>query len=268
MGLFMDSKGLPITYQLFPDNANDCLTYCPNLSRTIQVTTSTGKKMKKIVDEKQVIFYSEKYDRRAKAERAAVICKAQELIANPGKYTSATSYGAAGYVKNIDFDKKTGEILKPSKALELDLDKLMEEEALDGYYVIITSEYQETSECIIEMYRGLWRIEESFRVTKSDLEARPVFVSREDHIEAHFLTCFVALLIAWILEMKLDNKHSITRILESLGKAECTYLQQNYYLFDYYDEVLMDINRIFDIDFSKRIRSLADIKKIFAETKK
>jgi hypothetical protein len=228
MGLFMDSNGLPITYQLFPDNTNDCLTYCPNLSRTIQVTTSTGKKMKKIVDEKQVIFYSEKYDRRAKAERAAVICK----------------------------------------ALELDLDKLMEEEALDGYYVIITSEYQETSECIIEMYRGLWRIEESFRVTKSDLEARPVFVSREDHIEAHFLTCFVALLIARILEMKLDNKHSITRILESLGKAECTYLQQNYYLFDYYDEVLMDINRIFDIDFSKRIRSLADIKKIFAETKK
>lgn len=236
--------------------------------RTIYVTTSAGKKMKKVVDEKQVVFYSEKYDKRAKAERAAAISKAQDLIANPGKYSRATSYGAAGYVKNIDYDKETGEILTPSKALKLDLDKLREEEALDGYYVIITSEYKETSDRIIEMYRGLWKIEESFRVTKTDLEARPVFVSRKDHIEAHFLTCFVALVIARILELKLDHKYSITKVLESLAKSECTHLQQNYYLFDYYDTVLKDIGVAFDMDFSKRIRSQGDIKKIFAATKK
>ncbi|MBK5261629.1 MAG: transposase [Peptostreptococcaceae bacterium] len=297
----MDNHGLPITYQLFPGNTNDCLTYRPNLSRikkdyglgkivvvadkgmttgdniwytlsagdryvfsmsvrggdkelknyvlnedgyewlgteykrksrlyprTIQVTTSTGKKMKKPVGEKQVVFYSEKYNKRAKAERAADIFKAQELIANPGKYTRATSYGAAGYVKNIDFDKETGEILKPSKTLELDLDKLKEEEPLDGYYVIITSEYEETS-----------------RVTKSDLEARPVFVSKEDHIEAHFLTCFVALVIARILEMKTNNKYNITRLLESLRKTECSFAQQNYYLFNYCDDLLLDISTIF-----------------------
>ena len=236
--------------------------------RTIYVTTSAGKKIKKVVDEKQVVFYSEKYDKRAKAERAAAITKAQDLIANPGKYSRATSYGAAGYVKNIDYDKETGEILTPSKALKLDLDKLKEEEALDGYYVIITSEYKETSDRIIEMYRGLWKIEESFRVTKTDLEARPVFVSRKDHIEAHFLTCFVALVIARILEMKLDHKYSIAKVLESLAKSECTHLQQNYYLFDYYDPILKDIGVAFDIDFSKRIRSHGEIKKIFASTKK
>jgi transposase len=341
MGLFMDNNGLPITYQLFPGNTNDCLTYRPNLSRikkdyglgkvvvvadkgmttgdniwytlsagdgyvfsmsvrggdkelknyvlnedgyewlgteyksksrlyprTIQVTGDSGKKLKKTVDEKQVIFYSEKYDKRAKSERAAAIAKAQELIANPGKYTRATSYGAAGYVKNIDFDKETGEILNPSKSLELDIDKLREEEALDGYYAIITSEYEESSDRIIEMYRGLWKIEESFRVTKSDLEARPVFVSREDHIEAHFLTCFVALVIARLLEMKLDHKHSITRILESLGKAECSHIQQNYYLFDYYDEILDMIGHKFNLDFSKQILPLSNIKKILGSTKK
>ena len=341
MGLFMDNNGLPITYQLFPGNTNDCLTYRPNLGRikkdyglgkvvvvadkgmttgdniwytlsagdgyvfsmsvrgadkelkdyvlnedgyewlgteyirksrlyprTIQVSTTTGKKMKKIVDEKQVVFYSEKYDKRAKAERAAAIAKAQDLIAHPAKYNRAASYGAAGYVKNIEFDKETGEILNTSKALELDLDKLKEEEALDGYYVITTSEHEETDDRIIEMYRGLWRIEESFRVTKSDLEARPVFVSREDHIEAHFLTCFVALVIARILEMKTEHKYSITRLLESLEKAECTYVQQNYYLFDYFDDVLKDIGSSFSIDFSKRIRSLGEIKKVLADTKK
>lgn len=341
MGLFIDNNGIPITYQLFPGNTNDCLTYRPNLSRikkeydlgkvvvvadkgmttgdniwytlsagdgyvfsmsirgadkelknyvlnddgyewlgeeykrksrlyprTIQVTSTTGKKLKKTVDEKQVVFYSEKYDKKAKAERAAIIAKAQDLIANPGKYTRATSHGAAGYIKNIDFDKETGEILRTTKALELDLEKLKMEEALDGYYVIVTSEYKETADRIIDMYRGLWKIEESFRVTKSDLESRPVFVSKEEHIQAHFLTCFVALIIVRILEMKMEHRYSITQMLEGLKKAECTYMQQNYYLFDYYDDVLKDIGERFGIDFSKRIRSLGEIKKIFADTKK
>lgn len=341
MGLFMDNNGLPITYDLFPGNTNDCMTYRPNLlkikreyelgkvvvvadkgmttgdniwytlsagdgyvfsmsvrggtkelknyvlnesgyewlgkdykrksrlyPRTIQVTSRNGKKLKKQVDEKQVVFYSEKYSKRAKADRAATIAKAQDLINEPGKYTKATSYGAAAYVKNISFDKETGEILEASKALTLDLEKLKEEEALDGYYVIITSEYKETDDRIIDMYRGLWKIEETFRVTKSDLEARPVFVSRKEHIQAHFLTCFVSLVIARILEMKTEHKYSITRILESLGKAECTHVQQNYYLFDYYDEILKDIGEKFELDFSKKMLSLGEIKKYLGRVKK
>lgn len=341
MGLFIDNKGIPITYQLFPGNTNDCLTYRPNLSRikkeydlgrvvvvadkgmttsdniwytlsakdgyvfsmtvrggtkelkqyvlnqdgyewlgneykrksrlcprTIKVTAASGKKIVKTIHEKQVIFYSEKYDKRAKAERAAVIAKAQDLITNPGKYTQATSHGAAGYIKNIEFDKETGEILKPTKALVLDLEKLKEEEAFDGYYAIITSEYKETDDRIIEMYRGLWKIEESFRITKSDFEARPVYVSREDHIQAHFLTCFVALVIARILEMKMEYRYCVSQLLESLRKSECTYLQKNYYLFDYFDDVLKDVGVTFGIDFSRRIRSLGEIKKILADTKK
>jgi len=341
MGLFMDNSGLPITYELFPGNTNDCLTYRPNLKRiktqyglgkaivvadkgmttgdniwytlsagdgyvfsmsvrgadkelkdyvlnddgyewlgeeykrksrryprTIQVTTTSGKKLKKTVDEKQVIFYSEKYDNRAKADRANAIVKARDLIAHPGKYTRATSYGATAYIKNIDFDKDTGEILSIGKNLGFDEKKLKEEEALDGYYVIVTSEIEETDDRIIEMYRGLWRIEESFRVTKSDLEARPVFVSTQEHIQAHFLTCFVSLVIAKILEIKMKRKYSITNMLESLRKAECSYAQQNYYLFNYYDEVLLEIGEKFSINFTRRIRSLGEIKKILSETKK
>lgn len=118
------------------------------------------------------------------------------------------------------------------------------------------------------MYRGLWKIEESFRITKSELEARPVFVWTKEHIEAHFLTCFIALTIARILEFKLGYKHCSAKILESLAKSECSLLQQNYYAFDYYDEVLKDIGDITGIDFSKRIRTLGDIKTILAETKK
>lgn len=239
--------------------------------RDILVTVKVGdktKKVKKQVNEKQVIFYSEKYAKRAKMERAAVILKAKQLIKNPGSFKRATSYGAAGYVKNIEFDKKTGEILENDKALVFDTEKLKSEEAMDGYYAIITSEMERSDSWIIEKYRGLWKIEESFRVTKTDIEARPIYVTKEEHIEAHFLTCFVSLLIGRILENKLDGKYCIGKILESLRKCECSYASQNFYLFDYCDEVLVDLGGIFGIDFTKRIRTLKEIKNILASTKK
>ena len=343
MGLFMDNNAIPITYELFAGNTNDCLTYRPNFGRikkqfnlgrvisvadkgmttgdniwytintpahdgyvfsmsirgaeksmkkyvldddgyvwlgkeykrksrkyprTIQVTSTSGKKIKKQVDEKQVVFWSEKYAKRAKAEREATLAKARDLAANPGSYTRATSYGAAKYVKKVDYDKDTGEILTASSILDIDEDLIREEEALDGYYMLLTSEMDTPDDKIIDMYRGLWRIEESFKITKSELEARPVYVWTREHIEAHFLTCFVALTISRILEMKLEHKYSTGRIIDSLSRAECSLLQQNYYVFDYYDEVLKDIGNVTNIDFSKRIRTLGEIKQVIADSKK
>ena len=343
MGLFMDNNAIPITYELFAGNTNDCLTYRPNFGRikkqfnlgrvisvadkgmttgdniwytintpahdgyvfsmsirgaeksmkeyvldddgyvwlgkeykrksrkyprTIQVTSTSGKKIKKQVDEKQVVFWSEKYAKRAKAEREAALAKARDLAANPGSYTRATSYGAAKYVKKVDYDKDTGEILTASSILDINEDLIREEEALDGYYVLLTSEMDTPDDKIIDMYRGLWRIEESFKITKSELEARPVYVWTREHIEAHFLTCFIALTISRILEMKLEHKYSTGRIIDSLSRAECSLLQQNYYVFDYYDEVLKDIGNVTNIDFSKRIRTLGEIKQVIADSKK
>lgn len=343
MGLFMDNNAIPITYELFSGNTNDCLTYRPNFGRikkqfdlgrvitvadkgmttgdniwytintptkdgyvfsmsirgadksmkeyvldeegytwlgseykrksrkyprTIHVTTTSGKKMNKQVDEKQVVFWSEKYAKRAKAEREAALTKARDLAAHPGNYTRATSYGAAKYVKKIEYDKNTGEILTASSVLDINEDLIRKEEALDGYYVLLTSEMEESDDKIIDMYRGLWRIEESFKITKSELEARPVYVWTREHIEAHFLTCFVALTISRILEKKLEHKYSTGKIIESLSKSKCCLLQQNYYQFNYYDEILKDIGEICGIDFSKRIRSLGEIKQVISKTKK
>lgn len=85
------------------------------------------------------------------------------------------------------------------------------EEKYDGYYAIVTSEYKKSDNEIIEIYRGLWKIEETFKVTKSDLETRPVYLSRDDHIQAHFLICFIALVMVRILELRLDNRFSSRR---------------------------------------------------------
>lgn len=237
--------------------------------REITVTARNGRKIKKRVDEKQVVFYSKKHDLKAKADRAQALEKARELIRNPSRYNRATSHGAAKYVKNLTFDSKTGEILEDAKeALRFDEEKLRQEEELDGYYAIVTSEYQEADERILELYRGLWKIEESFKVTKSDFQTRPVYLSTQEHIEAHFLTCFVSLVIARILEHHLKGKYSVPTMLESLRKASCSHIQENYYLFDYYDEALSDIGKEFGIDFGKKCMPLGEIKKVLAKVKK
>jgi transposase len=236
--------------------------------REITVTNDDGKQVKVPIEEKQVIFYSEKYAKRARAEREPALTKARELVANPARFTQATSYGAAKYIKDLVFDKETGEILTAGHAPELDLERLNEEEQFDGYYAIITSECDLPDGQVVDTYRGLWRIEESFRITKSDLETRPVYVSREDHIQAHFLTCFIALLLLRILERKTERNYSPARMIESLNAVSGVHLQQNYYMFDYFDEVVEHIGNTLGIDFSKRILSWGEIRSLLAAPKK
>lgn len=227
-----------------------------------------NKKKKIQIDQKQVVFYSRKYAERSKKQREATIAKAVDLIASPSKYQKATSHGAASYVANIEFDKNTGEILNPGKKLFLDEEKIKEEEKLDGYYAIVTSELDESDDFIIEMYRGLWRIEDSFKITKSILDARPVFLTREDRINAHFLICFISLTIARIVEIMLGNKYSIEKIINSLRSVSCSHIDANHYLFDYADEVTDDINDVFNLNIGKKIMTLGEIKKNFAKVKK
>jgi len=254
-GYRIGSEGFKIKSRIYP--------------REITVSTLKGKKKKVRIEEKQVVFFSQKYADKAKADRAAAIHKAEHYISTPSSYNKASSHGAAKYIKDITFSTDSGEVISNTKqALFFDKDKLIEEEKYDGYYAIVTSELDTDDEKIIEMYRGLWRIEESFRITKSDLETRPVYVSSKDHIEAHFLTCFVSLVLARLLEKRLDRKYSVTAILESLNKCSCSLLEQNLYLFDYYDEILRAIGKELDIDFSKKYRTVQEIKKIIGNSKK
>ena len=225
-------------------------------------------KIKHNVDEHQVVFWSADYAKRAKAERQPAIDKAKDLIGNVQKYNKKNCVGASKYVKHLVFDKNTGEIIEAKSQLSLDEEKIAEEEKLDGYYMIVSSEFEKTPDEIIDIYRGLWRIEETFKVTKSELDARPVYVSRKEHIEAHFLTCYIALVLSRVLQHKLDKKYSVGKILESLSKCNCYQIQSNYYLFNYYDDVLNDIGTILDLDFSRKYMRLQDIKKNLGNVKK
>ncbi|MDZ7793257.1 MAG: IS1634 family transposase [Spirochaetia bacterium] len=237
--------------------------------REIYVSTLQGKRQKISVNEKHIVFYSPDYAKKAKADREAVLSKAQKLISSPAAYAKANSYGAAKYVKDLTFSPSSGELVGDAKHfLIADKDALAEEEKYDGYYAIVTSELDKEDENIVEIYRGLWKIEDSFRVTKSDLETRPVYVSREDHIEAHFLSCFVALVLLRLLEKRLGCKYPVQKILQSLRRSSCSLLEENMYLFDYYDQVLSDIGETMSIDFSRKYRTAGEIKKIFGRSKK
>jgi transposase len=251
-----------------PDEDTDFKLKSRVIARDINVTLLSGKKAKKTVYEKQVVFWGKKYALKARREREEVLKKAHDLAANPQKYSKATAYGAAKYVKNVKFDKKTGEILQVKDHLVFDAAKVAEEEKYDGYYAIVTSELDMSDTEVIDTYRGLWQIEETFRVTKGVLETRPVYVSLEDHINAHFLTCFLALTILRIMQKKTGRLFSAERIVECLNRISCSNEQDNVYLFDYRSVISDAIGQALGIDFTNKRLTLGAIKKVLAQAKK
>jgi transposase len=228
-----------------------------------------GKNKKKYIsaEQKWIAFYSRKYAQRAKHKREETIAKALQLIKEPAKYRRNCDFGAAGYIKNIKLDKETGEILNIEETLLLDEGKIAEEEELDGYYAIITSELDDADEHIIEMYQGLWRIEQSFMVTKSILETRPIYLRTKEHINAHFLICFVSLLIARIVEKRLNGKYTIERIVETLQIVACSHLKENIWLLDFADDLTDELNVVFGTEFGKKYMTLQGVKNILALSK-
>jgi transposase len=121
---------------------------------------------------------------------------------------------------------------------------------------------------IIDTYRGLWEIEETFKITKSNLETRPVYVNEYEHINAHFLTCFIALALLRIIQKKTGGKYSSETIIENLKQIECMNEHENIYLFGHRNEITDELGNAFGIDFTRKRLRLADIKKILGDVKK
>ncbi len=235
----------------------------------IWVTNKDGKRVKVNIDEKHIIFYSEKHARRTKHKRNEVISKALELINSPSKYAKTENYGVLKYIKGMKLDRKTGELSleKKNSIPVLDEELIREEEKFDGYYSIVSSELDMSDTDIIETYKGLWKIEESFKITKTILMTRPIYVKTEAHIEAHFLSCFISLLIVRILEMKLQKQYSPEKIINSLKKANVALLNQNIYQTLYYDEILKLIDEELGTNLNKEYQTTADIRRLIADTK-
>ena len=242
----------------------------PNAKIKVTVEQIGKKKKKKDieVEQKWIAFYSEKYAVRAKRKREEAIEKALKLIENPSKYQRTFDYGAVGYIENVKIDKETGIIENVTTTLKLNYTKIKEEEKYDGYYAIVTSEMDDPDEHIVEMYHGLWRIEESFKISKSILGTRPFFVRTEPHINAHFLICFISLLISRCIELRLGSEYTVENIVEEMNKVACSNIKQNLWLCDYKSELTDRMNEVFGTTFGKKYQTLKEIKKSLAATKK
>lgn len=230
-------------------------------AKKVKIKKDNKRKVVYQIYQKQMIYYSKKYADRQKHERELAIKKAKDLINNPGKYTQVTSYGCTKYINNIRFNEETGEVPEGLE-LSLKLDKIKEEEKYDGYYSIVTSEKNLSDKEIRDIYKGLWKIEESFKITKSDLETRPVFVWTKEHIEAHFLTCFISLVILRLIESKTNRKFSTKSIINSLKQYTSNNLEHDIYLQNFTNDIIKDLSKIYNVDLSRKYLTLSEIKKI------
>ena len=227
--------------------------------------TFDGKAKDVEIEVKYVAFWSEKYEQRAKTQREKVLAKSIEMLNSPGKYTSASHYGASKYVKGLNIDRKTGEVLSGAKKCVLDFDKIAEEEAADGYYLIVTSRTSWSDSKIIDAYRGLWQIEETFRISKSDIETRPVYVRKENRIEAHFLTCYIALTIIRLIQFMNKDRPSAKEIIDNLNSINCVNFHTNYWCLENRTKLGDQLFKLANLDIPKRFMTTKEIKKFMSK---
>ena len=257
-----------------------------------------SKKYSGSYNERQIAIWSKAYEQRAKHNRAEIIDKALDSIGQKSANFKDSSYGKIKYLKKAPI--KDGKIIDPDLCLyEFDSDKLAEDEKYDGYYLICTNvvgvdsekkikkdksenyaEYRKdgflvlnhvvSADEIVSIYGGLWKIEETFKVTKTGMmNLRPIFHSADDRIRAHFLICFVALILERLLEKELHWKYSAKTIQESLSSFNAIKLANtNIFQISYYDKVVEEILKVLDIPLTKKFMKQLDIRKLIGQTKK
>ena len=168
----------------------------------------------KKLHQRLIITYSPKYAAYQKAVRAEQIARAEKMVANGTlKKQRKNPNDPARFVNKI---AATEEGEKAKIHYYLDLDKIAEEEMYDGLYAVCTDLLDDDVADILKVSEGRWQIEDCFRTMKTDFEARPVYLTREDRIKAHFLTCFLSLLHFRLLKRSLKDAYTTEQLLQTL----------------------------------------------------
>ena len=159
-----------------------------------------------------------------------------------------------------------GEIAE-NTSYSINEDLIKEESKYDGYYGLTTNLIGDIND-ILNIVKGRWEIEESFKIMKSDFLARPVNLSREDRIKAHFMTCFISLFIYRLLEKRLENKYTSSQILNTLRNMNMIESKGDGYIPSYIRTNLTDeLHEIFNFRTDYEINTYKDFKKIFSSIK-
>lgn len=219
------------------------------------------------MDENLIITYSPKYKAYQRKIRSRQIERAKKIIETPGRKRKGKNQNDP-----MRFVKKTsvtpdGEIAE-KKVYDIDLEQIKKEEMYDGFYAVITNLDGDIRE-IININKQRWEIEENFRIMKTDFEARPVYVRREDRIKAHFMTCYMSLLLYRLLEKKLGNTYTSHQIIETLRSMNMTLLNTaSGYIPSYTrTELTDDLHKTFGFRTDYEFITKASMRNIIKQTK-
>ena len=230
------------------------------------IHTDKGDK-KQVIEQKLIVSYSIKYrsfqrhvrqgqvDRAIKMAEAGCTCAGKKKQNDPKRFIKTNHATKEGEVAEIS-------------ASYIDQSIIENEEKYDGFYAVCTN-LDDNIETIVKANKRRWEIEECFRIMKTDFEARPVYLKRQDRIKAHFITCFIALIVYRYLERKLDNKYTIEQILPTLQEMDfMKYEGKGYQPVYTRTEITDALHEAFGFCTSKQIIPIAKMRNICAQTKK
>ena len=218
------------------------------------------------IEQRLIVTYSVKYQEYQKNIRENQIQRAQKLIdKNPKKIGKPKQNDPKRFISTISITPN-GEVAEENH-YELNYDVINEEAKYDGLYAVCTN-LEDNVQDIIKINHRRWEIEESFRIMKSEFKSRPVYLSRDDRIKAHFTTCFLALTIFRYLEKILDEKFTAEKIIDTLRN----YNFRNFPGFGYVplytpSNLIHTLHEKTSINTNYEILNYKKFKKIFKETK-
>ena len=230
------------------------------------VHTKRGDK-KQIVEQQLIVSYSIKYRDFQRHIRKGQIERAMKLVKSGEKNINKKRQNDPKRFIKTDHATKDGEVAEKSVSY-VDISLIEDEEKYDGFYAVCTN-LDDSVSSIVKANKRRWEIEECFRIMKTDFEARPVYLNRQDRILAHFITCFIALIVYRYLEKKLDNKYTLDQIIPTLQEMDFMKYEGKGYQPVYTRTELTDaLHEAFGFCTSKQIVPISKMKNICSQTKK
>jgi transposase len=214
-----------------------------------------GKEITVYLTEKRLLTYTPDLASKKRYEINRMVEKAKSLTMSQAK---KTEYGESG--KYVKFTGNKGE----KAIVSMNQDAIDRDLTFAGYNLFVTSEIKMSDRDIHDTYNNLWRIEESFKIMKSDLDARPVFVQREETIKGHFLICYLAVLLERILQFKiLENKYSTSDIFRFIRSFKVTKAENIFVNTTMYTDFIDDFSKILGLPLTNYFLTDTQIRSIF-----
>ena len=231
------------------------------------IVNADGKSRSIELEQHLIVTYSIKYRDYLRAIRKGQIERAEKMVANGQGSGSRKRQNDPRRFIATDHATKDGEVADEAISY-IDQKVIQEEEQYDGFYAVCTN-LEDDPDTIAEVNKRRWQIEECFRIIKADFKARPVYVKRKERILAHFITCFVSLIVYRYLEKKLDDKYTVDQIISTLQDMDFLRYEGKGYQPVYTRTELTDaLHEAFGFCTSKQIVPTAKMRNICSQTKK